>query len=165
MNLSFCIRKSYYVSICFLISIFNWSSGQIYVIRCSKPACVFWMSKSITLSSWSNLCVLCCLQCSNSCAASWYIICYLLHNFLSLCNPEIILTESSFCFKLFLSLLNEKTAEGLWVKCNLKLWKYRHRNGPIGLWRLPYLVNVHPWSYKCSMFVLSHRQSGLGRYA
>ncbi|MBA0593276.1 hypothetical protein Gorai_010229 [Gossypium raimondii] len=46
--------------------------------RCSKPTCVFRLSKFIALSSWSNLCVLCCLQCSNSSAASRYIICYLL---------------------------------------------------------------------------------------
>ncbi|MBA0718570.1 hypothetical protein Golax_006313 [Gossypium laxum] len=38
--------------------------------RCSKPTCVFRLSKFIALSSWSNLRVLCCLQCSNSSAAS-----------------------------------------------------------------------------------------------
>ncbi|MBA0845877.1 hypothetical protein Goarm_023224 [Gossypium armourianum] len=78
--------------------------------RCSKPTCVFRLSKFIALSSWSNLCVLCCLQCSNSSAAS------------------------------------------------------RHRNGTVGLRRLSYLINVHPRSNKRSMFVLSHCQSGLGRF-
>ncbi|KAH7578648.1 hypothetical protein JRO89_XS01G0410100 [Xanthoceras sorbifolium] len=38
-----------------------------------------------------------------------------------------------------------------------------HRNGPVGLWRLPHLTYVHPWSNKCTMFLLSHRKSSLGR--
>ncbi|KAG8476051.1 hypothetical protein CXB51_032865 [Gossypium anomalum] len=42
----------------------------IKIHRCSKPTCVFRLSKFIALSSWSNLCVLCCLQCSNGSAAS-----------------------------------------------------------------------------------------------
>ncbi|KAK8657996.1 hypothetical protein V6N13_036212 [Hibiscus sabdariffa] len=82
---------------------------QIYLeTMCSKSACVFRLSKFVDVSCWSNLCVLCCLQCSNSSAAS------------------------------------------------------RHRDGPVSLRRLPYLANVHPWSNKRSMFMLSHCQSGLG---
>uniref|UniRef100_A0A2P2KP38 Uncharacterized protein n=1 Tax=Rhizophora mucronata TaxID=61149 RepID=A0A2P2KP38_RHIMU len=38
----------------------------------------------------------------------------------------------------------------------------RHRNGSVGLWRLPHFTNVHPGSNKCTMFLLSHCQSSLG---
>lgn len=40
----------------------------------------------------------------------------------------------------------------------------RHRNGPVGLRRLPHLTDVHSWGNKRSMFLLSHCQSSLGRY-
>lgn len=33
----------------------------------------------------------------------------------------------------------------------------RNWDGSVSLWRLPYTSNVHSWSYKCSMFLLSHR--------
>lgn len=41
---------------------------------------------------------------------------------------------------------------------------YRHRNGTAGLWRLPHPTHVYPRSNKCTMFLLSHCQSSLGRY-
>ncbi|CAL5429528.1 unnamed protein product [Camellia sinensis] len=47
--------------------------GTVYTTCkwCTKPASVFRMPKPFTLSGWSNLCMLCCLQCSHSRATPW----------------------------------------------------------------------------------------------
>lgn len=40
----------------------------------------------------------------------------------------------------------------------------RHRNGPVGMRRLPHLTHVHSRSDKRTVLLLSHRQPCLGRY-
>ncbi|KAI8530045.1 hypothetical protein RHMOL_Rhmol11G0024000 [Rhododendron molle] len=42
----------------------------ILISRCTKPARMFGMSKPFTLSSWSNLGMLCCLQCHHGCSTA-----------------------------------------------------------------------------------------------
>lgn len=85
-------------------------------------------------------------------------------------TPQVMQCQSKFqpykralCFwtrKMKPALKNRKyTHENLILKL-----LNRNRNGPVGMRRLPHLAYVHPWSHKCSMLLLSHCQSGNGRY-
>ncbi|KAH8521468.1 hypothetical protein H0E87_002485 [Populus deltoides] len=48
------------------------------------------------------------------------------------------------------------------VTLPVQLYINRHRNGPVGLRRLPHLTDVHPWSNERAVFLLSYSQSSLG---
>jgi len=66
--------------------------------------------------------------------------------------------NNTFTYKLFM------TSREISEHSNLSVQQYmnRHGNGPVGLWRLPHLTHVHPWSNQCAVFLLSHSQSSLG---